>query len=35
VQQGQLELPVSEAYQRLAAQNLVVDRDFVAPLLPA
>lgn len=35
VQQGQLELPVSTEFQRLAAENLAVDRAFLVPLLPA
>lgn len=35
VQQGQLDLPVAEEFQRLAAENLAVDRAFLMPLLPA
>lgn len=35
VQHGRLALPVSPAFQRLAADNLVVVREFVAPLLPS
>lgn len=35
VQQGQLDLPVSQDFQRLATENLAVDRAFLVPLLPA
>ena len=35
VQHGRLDLPVSREFQELAAKNLAVVQEFVAPLLPA
>lgn len=34
VQHGQLDLPVSDEFKKLGAANLLVAREFVAPLLP-
>lgn len=35
VREGKLELPVSDDFKRLAAHNLAVGQEFLAPLLPA